>query len=334
MPVISVIMSVFNEPVEWVSQSIESILGQTFRDFEFIIVNDNPTRKENVSLLDSFALHDNRIRVFHNQVNLGLPASLNKAINQAQGKYIARMDADDVSLSNRFQFQYDFLEKNLEYGICGTYARQLDENSKVGKKIRLAQTNDELKARLLFYSPFMHPAIMVRKGLLFRLKYDENFRVAQDVELWLRMSRETKFYNIPKILLYYRVHSSNSIKREHTDVQNNIYKELANKRFLNFISVKDNDMMKKLFVLFLSFTRTEKMSSKEINNLFYYLLNKLGKDNALYNVLLQRYIYEIYKNGLVINLFYNPFVKFSIIKYLFHLIIHTYRVVFFNYINT
>ena len=327
-PLISVIMSVYNEPIEWISQSINSILNQTLNNFEFIIVNDNPIRSENISLLKSFVANDRRIKIIYNQTNLGLPASLNKAIDQAQGKYIARMDADDISLSNRFQLQYDFLEKNPEYGICGTYAHKLDKNSKIGKKIRLDQTNEELKARLLFYSPFVHPSVMVRTDLIYRLKYNENFRVAQDVELWLRMSKETKFYNIPKTLLYYRVHGCNSRKRERTDTQNDIYKTLANIRLHNFISAEGNETVKNLFVIFSSFTKTKQISSKEINSLFYYLLNNLGNNNALYNVLLQRYIYEVYKEGLILNFFYNPFVRFSFIKYLLHLTNLTYKVLF------
>lgn len=318
MPLISVIMSVYSEPLEWMRQAIDSILNQTFTDFEFIIVNDNPLRLENVTLLNSYASEDKRIRVVHNEKNLGLPSSLNRALEIVKGKYVARMDADDISLPDRFQYQYDFLETHLEYGICGTYARFIDEHSKVGLKVRLGHTNDELKARLLFYSPFMHPSIMARSNLICRLKYDVNYRVAQDVELWLRMSRETKFYNIPQYLIFYRVHSKNSKKRESRTLQIEILKQLANKRLEIFELVSGNECLRKLFVQFsVSQAANRRQYDKEsVDKLFTILLNAYGNNHNMYNVLLKRYIFDILKYGLYCSFLNNPFIHKSLFSYL------------------
>ena len=327
MPLISVIMSVYSEPVEWMRQAIDSILNQTFTDFEFIIVNDNPQRLENVTLLDSYASEDKRIRVIHNEKNLGLPTSLNRALDIVMGKYVARMDADDISLPDRFQYQYDFLETHLEYGICGTYARFIDEHSKVGRKVRLGHTNDELKARLLFYSPFMHPSIMARSNLICRLKYDESFRVAQDVELWLRMSRETKFYNIPQYLIFYRVHSKNSKKRESRTLQIEILKRLANKRLEIFELVSGNECLRKLFVQFsVSQPTNRRQYDKEgVDKLFAILLNAYGNNHNMYNVLLKRYIFDILKYGLYGSFLNNPFIHKSLFSYLLQSTIYLSR---------
>lgn len=320
-------MSVYSEPVEWMRQAIDSILNQTFTDFEFIIVNDNPQRLENVTLLDSYASEDKRIRVIHNEKNLGLPTSLNRALDIVMGKYVARMDADDISLPDRFQYQYDFLETHLEYGICGTYARFIDEHSKVGRKVRLGHTNDELKARLLFYSPFMHPSIMARSNLICRLKYDESFRVAQDVELWLRMSRETKFYNIPQYLIFYRVHSKNSKKRESRTLQIEILKRLANKRLEIFELVSGNECLRKLFVQFsVSQPTNRRQYDKEgLDKLFAILLNAYGNNHNMYNVLLKRYIFDILKYGLYGSFLNNPFIHKSLFSYLLQSTIYLSR---------
>ena len=109
MPKLSVVMSVYNEPTEWITQSIDSILNQTFRDFEFIIINDNPEREENESLLNSYSQKDKRIVVIKNEQNLGLTKSLNIGINEAKGDYIVRMDADDYSFPERFEKQVQFM---------------------------------------------------------------------------------------------------------------------------------------------------------------------------------------------------------------------------------
>lgn len=314
---ISVIMSVYSEPVEWIRQSIDSILNQTFTDFEFIIVNDNPQRLENTALLDSYVSNDKRIKVINNENNLGLPASLNRALDIVRGKYVARMDADDISLPHRFQYQYDFLENHLDYGICGTYARFINEYSKVGRKVRLRCKDNELKALLLFYSPFMHPSVMVRKELISRLRYDVNCRVGQDVDLWLRMSAETKFYNIPKILLYYRVHNQNSSNREKKKLQQAILSRLALKRFMRFFPQQVGSPQMDLFLILSNPLTAHTLSIKKIDNLFDFLLLYSGDVNKeLLPVIFRMYVYSLLSKHSYWKLFYNPFIKKSVMLYL------------------
>lgn len=107
---VSVVMSVYNEPMEWISQSIESILNQSFTNFEFIIINDKPEGKEQIALINEYASQDQRIKIIQNEKNLGLTKSLNIGILHAKSKYIARMDADDISMPNRLKMQYEFMD--------------------------------------------------------------------------------------------------------------------------------------------------------------------------------------------------------------------------------
>ena len=113
-------MSVYNEPVEWIKQAIDSILAQSYKDFEFIIVNDKPDRLENKQVLDGYSKQDPRIIVISNEQNIGLTKSLNKAIEIACGDYIARMDADDIAFSERLETQVIFLNNHKNIDICGS----------------------------------------------------------------------------------------------------------------------------------------------------------------------------------------------------------------------
>ena len=119
-PKVSVVMSVYKEPVEWLHESIDSILNQTFSGFEYIIICDNPEYEEGILLLKGYAKKDNRIRLIFNKENIGLTKSLNIGISIAQGDYIARMDADDISEAKRFEKQLDFFESNPDFDFCST----------------------------------------------------------------------------------------------------------------------------------------------------------------------------------------------------------------------
>lgn len=212
MKPISIVMSVYNEPLDWLRDSIESVLEQTFSDFEFIIVNDNPDRGDIGDLLDQYKKADGRIRVITNNENLGLTKSLNKAIKAAGGKYIARMDADDVSLPERLALQYEFLEENDDIFLAGSSVEIIDQNGAVRhsaiKHTRHTEiVQDMFGGRLALY----HPTIMFRnEGLLYR----EHFETAQDYDFYLNLlSKNKKFGNLKDILLRYRV-SNRSVSME------------------------------------------------------------------------------------------------------------------------
>lgn len=206
---VSVIITIYDEPANWIEDAIASIQNQTYKNLEIIIVNDNPSRIENANILKKFST-DNRIITITNPTNLGLPSSLNKAIEIANGDYIARMDADDISLPKRIQTQVNFLNKNPEIGICGTFAKVIDSQDNIKKQISLQRYDKDLKLAIWFLCPFIHPTIMVKTGLIKSNKYDTNCRTGQDWELWFRLADKTKFANIPLPLLFYRIHKNQS----------------------------------------------------------------------------------------------------------------------------
>lgn len=184
---------------------IDSILGQTFSDFEFIIVDDASTDATAV-LLDEYTRADERVRLVTNKENLGLTKSLNIALQKARGEYIARMDADDISLPERFEKQVRFLGKYLSHSIVGSWMKIIDDQSKEIDVWETETSDDQIKKALIRYNPMFHPTVMMRKNLLDQIGgYDEAWRYAQDYELYFRLSRIGKMANIPEYLLRYRV---------------------------------------------------------------------------------------------------------------------------------
>ena len=197
-------MSVYNEPLEWLQSSINSILAQTFGEFEFIIINDNPQRPELEDILKSYSSRDGRIRIVENHENIGLTESLNKGIRQAQGKYIARMDADDIALPKRFELQHQFLEKHKDVFLVGTSVQIMDHGGQLKEKAIKHSSHKRLVNNILAMKlAFYHPTIMFRnEGFLYRAK----FSASQDYDLYLNLLlKGKKFSNIKEIGLHYRM---------------------------------------------------------------------------------------------------------------------------------
>ena len=218
-PSISVVMSVYQEPLQWITQSINSILNQSFQDFELIIINDCPTRPENAKLLDSFSMSDNRIKVIENVKNLGLPKSLNKGLAVASGKYIARMDADDISDLKRFEIQYEFMELHRDVIATGSCYVQFD-NDVISKFVRHPESSDEIKAALLFRNVIAHPTAFLRREVLtlHNISYSESMLYVEDLALWHALAPLGAFHNIQQPLLQYR-QSKGQISTANADVQ-------------------------------------------------------------------------------------------------------------------
>ncbi|EOX4327801.1 TPA: glycosyltransferase family 2 protein [Vibrio cholerae] len=202
-PTISVIMSVYNGE-KYLAEAIESILNQTFSDFEFIIVDDGST-DSSLSIIQAYMEKDDRI-VLISRDNKGLPYSLNEGISVSKANYIARMDADDISLPERLETQLAVMENNPDIGVCGALAYLFRETPSKNKMMCHPEDHDSLIIRLLFSVCFIHPVVMIRKSVLNQLDYvyNENFRNSQDYELWSRIAEKTRFYTIQKPLLFYR----------------------------------------------------------------------------------------------------------------------------------
>jgi len=204
MPKVSVLMSVFNS-AEHLRQAIESILNQSYSDFEFIIVDD-ASSDDSVSIIDGYAKSDSRIEVLKNTKNLKLAYSLNKGIKQAKGEYIARMDSDDVAHLDRLQKQVEFMEARADVGVCGAWVSVYELPNVVWKT---AITPLAANCAAFFESCFHHPTVMMRKSVLDTYgSYDEKVEFAQDCHLWSRLAFDhgVKLVNLPEVLLKYRTH--------------------------------------------------------------------------------------------------------------------------------
>ncbi len=200
---ISVIMSVFNGE-DYLKESIDSILTQTFRDFEFIIVDD-ASQDHSRDILKAKARQDPRIKILLNPHNLGLTRSLNLALEKAQGRYIARQDADDVSSPGRLALQRSYLESNPAIFLIGTSALIVDDQGQIQKKYCRDDNPGKWARKLRRYNPLFHSSIMFRNQ---KLRYRHKFYFAQDYDLYLRLlTQGKKISNLPPYLIQHRITS-------------------------------------------------------------------------------------------------------------------------------
>ena len=201
VPMISVIMSVYNGE-KYLKESLESILRQTFTDFEFLIIDDSSTDKT-LQILQQYQNKDKRVRIFTNQENLGLTKSLNILLRKTRGKYIARMDADDISLPDRLLKQYLFLEEHKDIFLVGTGAYIIDEKGSVLSISEPLTKWREVEKRLPLRNCIYHPSIMFRnKGYMYR----DKFIYAQDYDFYLNaLTKGEKLTNMSDHLVKYRV---------------------------------------------------------------------------------------------------------------------------------
>ncbi len=205
-PEITVVMPVYNAE-RYIDKAIKSVLAQTYQDFEFIIIDDAST--DNTSeILKRF--DDPRIRTIKNPNNLGLTKSLNKAIREAKGTYIARMDADDISIPHRLETQLNFLKKNTDHALVGSSYYQIDDTGRIISLVRVLSDDNEIRAGLKKQNWFGHGSIMMLKSAFLQCGgYDESFKYAQDYDLWLRISEKYKVANIGEPLYQWRSTAGN-----------------------------------------------------------------------------------------------------------------------------
>jgi glycosyltransferase EpsE len=203
MPRISVVMGVYNTK-QYVTEAVESILKQTYKDFEFIIIDDASTDGTSEAL-KKIAEKDKRIKLFRNKKNLGLTKNLNIGLRKAKGEFIARMDADDVSLPNRFATEVEFLDKHPDIALVGTWADVINSEGKVISDIKYVTDHNAIRRNMTERSQIIHPSVMFRKSIVKKAGfYDEKLRTAQDYEYFARVMSQFKVANIPKKVFKYR----------------------------------------------------------------------------------------------------------------------------------
>lgn len=201
-PKVTVLMPVYNGET-FLLEAVESILAQTFKDFELLVIDDGSV-DGSADIVASCP--DPRVRLVSNGENLGLIATLNRGIELARGEYIVRMDCDDVSLPERLQRQVEFMASHPEVGVCGVW--YLEFGDRVRRTTRCAPDHDSIRCGTLFNPVVGHPTVILRRELLLEhgLRYDAEFRHAEDYRLWAEALRHCRFANIPEVLLHYRLH--------------------------------------------------------------------------------------------------------------------------------
>jgi len=200
----------------YLREAMDSVIGQTYQDWEFLIVDDGST-DDTPRILNEYSRRENRIRIVQNPSNLGISMSLNKGLAVASGTFVARMDADDICLPSRIGKQVDFLESHPSVGICGTWVQPLGGRKET--MVRYPREHDLITCTHLFTPALAHPSVMMRRDTLEKhgLLYSTQFPYAQDYEFWVRCSHHTRLANIDEVLLILRQHENKISEKKKQD---------------------------------------------------------------------------------------------------------------------
>lgn len=212
-PFVTVLVSVYNAEI-FLKEAINSVLNQTFKDFELLMIDDGSVDKS-LKVIKSY--EDKRIKIVIHKNNRGLIFSLNEGLKLSRGKYIVRMDSDDISLPTRILEQVDFMEKNRQVVACGAWAEAIDENGVFMFKMK-SPAGLLLKYNFWKPTPLIHPSVIMRKSMLKGFRFSKTATMAEDYDLWLRLNRRHKLFNLSKFLIRYRIHRK-SISHKNRDMQ-------------------------------------------------------------------------------------------------------------------
>ena len=321
MKKISCIMSNYNTDSDILKLSIDSILHQTFQDFELIIVDDCSTDISSKETLKYYENND-KIKIIYNEKNLGLAASLNKAIESSNGKYIARMDTDDIAHHNRFEIEYNYLENHPEIDICSSYAYMFQDKS--GLRFHTPfYKHKYCKCSIFFSTCLCHPAVMMKKEFLdkYNLRYDVNFYCSQDFDLWARCSEVGKIEVINKVLLDYRVHN-----KQLSIAKKEMQRKLASKVLIRQLNKLYSDFSNEEFEMQLILAELNQLNKSNVKQLIKWI-NKLVEINY------RKKIYDCRAFRIVLkNRVFNLLLKshMSIIEKLYYLIRYPFFWGFYN----
>lgn len=275
-PLVSVIMPVYNGE-RFLREAIDSILNQTYYNFELIIINDGSIDRSEETIL---SYTDSRIRYLVNEKNSGICVTLNKGLDVAKGKYVARLDCDDIAMPERFAKQVVFLEQHPEIGVLGSDIVTFGEGQN-DRYFDFVHDKEGCKAGLVFASCFAHPAVMLRTSVIreHNLHYDDAYRGLEDFELWYRISHYTDLTNLPEALTRYRKHPA--------QVTQNVTKQVSDKekgflhdRFLQYAPFSQEQL---LLVEYYAFNHWEMFDNNNINDLFSIFISVIKSDKVCHS---------------------------------------------------
>lgn len=256
---------------EYIGEAIDSVLNQTFTDFEFLIIDDGST-DNTIDIIQKY--NDPRIKLIKNEVNKGLIYSLNYGLETVRGKYVARMDADDIALDTRFEKQVDFMEKNPDISILGTAFIFLG----TPHEIHYPNYNEEIRVKLFDDVTFAHPTVMMRRDIINseNIRYNSDYKYIEDYKFWIDSAiKNVKMANLDEVLLQYRQHPkqiSSEKAQEQSEIKQKLKleylshyfgKTLTNEELVSVNEFYDTDFASKILTL-------DKLSrTNEQHNLFY-----------------------------------------------------------------
>lgn len=257
---LSVIMATYNENLKFLKTCIDSVLHQTFNDFEFIIVVE--PKETNIDFLRTIAVKDSRVKILKNESRLGVATSRNRAILESSGKYIAIIDGDDYCDLSRFEKQLKFMENNNGVSVVGSNMYLIDENDNIVGERRYPELHQEIKKNFLLTMAIANPTVMMRRKDLEEIDlFDSHFHKAEDFELWLRfLAYDKRMHNLQEGLVYYRVPANHNEKRGNVHWENNF---IARKRHSKFIW----PFHQRLFSIFFYYS-ISKIPDNLLDNLF------------------------------------------------------------------
>jgi glycosyltransferase involved in cell wall biosynthesis len=205
-PKLSIVMPVYNRE-SYIQSAIDSILNQTFTDFEFIIINDG-SQDNTVKLIETY--DDSRIKLFHNDRNRGIVYSRNHGLQKVTGHYVGMFDSDDIALPEKFEKQVSFLDQNPEYAMVGAWVKWIDAEGKLtGKKWKLPASSPTIPAIMVFRNYFVQSTVVIRRQAIPEGGYSEGYDIAEDSKMWFDVSLKHKVANMQEYLLHYRMHDDN-----------------------------------------------------------------------------------------------------------------------------
>ncbi|WP_139827968.1 glycosyltransferase family 2 protein [Marivirga sericea] len=216
-PILSIVMPAYNAGA-YIKDAIDSVLNQSFRHFELIIINDGSTDETHKIIM---SINDERIKYYKNKKNEGLFFTRNRGLSLSEGKYIAMLDSDDIAIQGKFQYQIDFLEKNPDIALLGSSAIIIDENGfETGEVYIQKAPSAAYPSIMLFNNYIIQSSIICKRKIIQKFGYRPEFPPAEDYDLWVRIAKEYSIYSLQKPLIKYRVHSS-SISHTNRDIQIN-----------------------------------------------------------------------------------------------------------------
>lgn len=285
-PIVSVLLPVYNGE-RHLTAAVESILRQSYSDFELLIIDDGST-DNSADIISRF--RDPRILLYRSESNLGLVAALNLGLSLARGKYIARMDADDISLPERLARQVSVLDARSEIGVCGCWWRSIDEKGKILTEQRLPIGANECRSWFYLYGeqPIGHPCVMYRTRLVKDIGgYESKFRHAEDFRLWTRLvGNSVAMVNIPEFLFMYRVHAAqvSAVQRdEQRRSHNRALAEFLSEILATNVDCCDADLVRSLDFRpekLTSYDRLERLLELKLNSInFFYLSSNLTESS-------------------------------------------------------